>query len=197
MQQEMGKSSVIDPGLGVFAILARFHGVAVEGDRLRHMLGTARIGIPEMLQAAKMIGLKARTRSTDWDRLANTPLPGIAALRDGGFLVIGRVADNRILVQAADEPRPKVLSRAEFEAVWDGQLVLLTRRAKLSDLTRRFDVTWFLGAINKYRNLFGLPAAVRPGDAAVLPGRDRQGAGPSGHEHARRAGVRTGHGFDL
>ena len=58
-------------------------------------------------------------------------------------------------MQAADEPRPRVLSRAQFEAIWDGRLVLLTRRANLSDLTRRFNVTWFLGAINKYRNLFG------------------------------------------
>jgi subfamily B ATP-binding cassette protein HlyB/CyaB len=155
MQQEMGKSQVIDPGFGAFSILARFHGVAVEGERLQHMLGTTQFGIPEMLRAAKMIGLKARWRNTDWDRLAKTPLPGVAALRDGGFLVIGRMADDRILVQAATETRPKVLTRAEFEAIWDGRLVLLTRRAKLSDLARRFDVTWFLGAINKYRNLFG------------------------------------------
>ena len=31
----------------------------------------------------------------------------------------------------------------------------MARRAKLSDLTRRFDVTWFLGAIHKYRHLLG------------------------------------------
>ena len=41
----------------------------------------------------------------------------------------------------------------EFEAVWDGQLILMTGRAALSELSRRFDVTWFLGAIHKYRHL--------------------------------------------
>src|SRR5690348_18369607 len=48
-----------------------------------------------------------------------------------------------------------MLSRAELEAVWDGRLVLMTRRAGLADLGRRFDVTWFLGAIHKYRRLLG------------------------------------------
>src|SRR2546422_593829 len=31
----------------------------------------------------------------------------------------------------------------------------MTRRAVLSDLSRRFDVTWFLGAIHKYRYFLG------------------------------------------
>jgi subfamily B ATP-binding cassette protein HlyB/CyaB len=39
--------------------------------------------------------------------------------------------------------------------LWDGRLVLMARRATLSDLSRRFDVTWFLGAIQKYRRLLG------------------------------------------
>jgi subfamily B ATP-binding cassette protein HlyB/CyaB len=48
-----------------------------------------------------------------------------------------------------------MMSRGEFEAVWDGRLVLMARRAGLSDLGRRFDITWFLGAIHKYRRLLG------------------------------------------
>src|SRR5262249_14201174 len=43
----------------------------------------------------------------------------------------------------------------ELESVWDGRLVLMTRRAGLLDLSRRFDITWFLGAIHKYRRLLG------------------------------------------
>src|SRR5262249_7895043 len=46
-------------------------------------------------------------------------------------------------------------TRAEFEEVWDGRLVLMAGRASLLDLARRFDVTWFLGAIHKYRYLLG------------------------------------------
>jgi subfamily B ATP-binding cassette protein HlyB/CyaB len=140
-----------DPGLYVLTSLLRLHGVGADPEQIRHRFGSARIGIPEMLRCAKELGLKSRERIVDWDGLTTTPLPAIAALRDGGFLLIGKAADNKVLVQAPYGPRPTLLTRSEFQAIWDGRLVLMTRRANLTDLSRRFDVTWFLGAIRKYK----------------------------------------------
>jgi subfamily B ATP-binding cassette protein HlyB/CyaB len=134
-------------------MLLRFHGLSIDPAQIRHQFGTDSIGVPEMLRCARQLGLKARESKTRWDRLARTPLPGIAALRDGGFLLLGKASEDKILVQAPDSPRPKLMTRAELEAVWDGRLVLMTRRARLTDLARRFDVTWFLGAMHKYRGL--------------------------------------------
>ena len=144
-----------DPGLAALVMLLRCHGIGAESGQIRHRCGTATIGITEMLRCAKELGLKARAPTTNWDRLASTPLPGIAALRDGGFLILGKVAEDKVLIQHPSSPRPEAMTRAQFEAVWDGRLVLMARRAKLSDLTRRFDITWFLGAIHKYRHLLG------------------------------------------
>jgi subfamily B ATP-binding cassette protein HlyB/CyaB len=87
--------------------------------------------------------------------LPQTPLPAIAVLKDGGFLLLGHAGEDRVLVQRLSTPRPEALSRGEFEAMWIGRLVLMARRASLSDLSRRFDITWFFGAIQKYRHLFG------------------------------------------
>ena len=134
-------------------MLLRLQGLSVDPGQIRHQLGTDAIGVPEMLRCANQLGLKARESKTRWDRLPRTPLPGIAVLRDGGFLLLGRASEDKILVQVPDQPRPQLMTRAELEAVWDGRLVLMTRRAKLTDLSRRFDVTWFLGAVHKYRGL--------------------------------------------
>ncbi|HZT36111.1 MAG TPA: ABC transporter transmembrane domain-containing protein, partial [Nitrososphaera sp.] len=90
-----------------------------------------------------------------YDRLSKMPLPGIVPLRDGGFLLLGKAGEGMVLVQSPQTPRPQLMTQAEFEAVWDGRLLLIARRANLVDLARRFDVTWFLGAIVKYRNLLG------------------------------------------
>src|SRR5207249_9562593 len=60
---------------------------------------------------------------------------------------------DQVLVQRPSSPRPEAMARAEFEAIWDGRLVLMARRASLTELSRRFDITWFLGAIHKYRYL--------------------------------------------
>jgi subfamily B ATP-binding cassette protein HlyB/CyaB len=144
-----------DSGLGALVMLLRCHGVGAEAGQIRHRCGTATIGVTEMLRCAKDLGLKARARTTNWERLAKTPLPGIAALRDGRFLILGQVGEDKVLVQHPSSTRPEAMTRAQFEAVWDGRLVLMARRATLSDLSRRFDITWFLGAIHKYRHLLG------------------------------------------
>jgi ATP-binding cassette, subfamily B, bacterial HlyB/CyaB len=140
-------------GLAALVALLRFQGVSVDPDQIRHQLGTDAIGVREMLRCANELGLKVRESKPRWDRLARTPLPGIAALRDGGFLLLGRASEDKILVQVPDQSRPQLMTRAEFETLWDGRLVLMTRRAKLTDLSRRFDITWFLGAVRKYRGL--------------------------------------------
>jgi subfamily B ATP-binding cassette protein HlyB/CyaB len=142
-----------DPGLAALVMLLRCHGVGVDSTQIRHRCGTATFGIAEMLRCAKDLGLKARSPTTKWERLASTPLPAIAALGDGDFLILGKVGEDKALIQKPSSPRPEAMTRAQFEAVWDGRLVLMARRAHLSDLTRRFDITWFLGAVHKYRYL--------------------------------------------
>ena len=86
-----------------------------------------------MLRVASEFGLKARARKSAWSRLPNTPLPAIAALKGGGFMLLGKVCEDKVLVQSPSSPRSVLMTQAEFEAVWDGQLVLITRRAGLID----------------------------------------------------------------
>jgi ATP-binding cassette, subfamily B, bacterial HlyB/CyaB len=140
-----------DPGLIALVMLLRFHGVGADPAQIRHHCGTVAIGTADMIRCAKEFGLKARELKTNWARLTKTPLPAIAALKDGGFLLIGKVGDGKAVVQSPKTPRPELMTQDQLEAVWDGRIVLMTRRASLMDLTRRFDITWFLGAIHKYR----------------------------------------------
>jgi ATP-binding cassette, subfamily B, bacterial HlyB/CyaB len=153
MTAEPERRSPTESGLGALVMLLRFQGIGADAEQIRHRFGGVAIGIAEMLRCAKDLGLKARAFKTNWQRLADTPLPGIAVLKDGGFLVIGRIGDGKIIVQAPSAPRPQLLTEEEFAALWDGRIILMTRRAALTDLTRRFDITWFLGAIYKYRGL--------------------------------------------
>jgi ATP-binding cassette, subfamily B, bacterial HlyB/CyaB len=155
MSDETGRMGRLDQGLEALVMLLHFQGVAADREQIRHRLGTDKIGASEILRCARDLGLKARSLRTDWSRLARTPLPAIASLRDGGFMVIGKAADDKVLVQIPGQARPTFMTEAELLAIWDGGLILMTRRAGLSDITRRFDITWFLGAIHKYRRLLG------------------------------------------
>ena len=141
-------------GLAALVMLLRFHGVGADPEQIRHRFGE-NIGVAEMLRCAKEFGVKARVYRSNWARLANTAFPNIAIRKDGRFLILGKIGKDQILLQDPLSQRPEVMSRTDFEAVWDGRLVQMAGRAGLLDLARRFDVTWFLGAIQKYRYLLG------------------------------------------
>ncbi|MET3990315.1 subfamily B ATP-binding cassette protein HlyB/CyaB [Bradyrhizobium sp. JR7.2] len=144
-----------DTGLDALLTLLHLQGVAADRDQLRHRTGTAIFGAAEIIRCAKSLGLKARTYRTQWSRLSGSPLPAIAVLRDGSFMVIAKASADKVLVQSPQAQRPVLMERDELCAIWDGGLILMARRAGLSDLGRHFDITWFIGAIGKYRRLFG------------------------------------------
>jgi subfamily B ATP-binding cassette protein HlyB/CyaB len=152
---EIVNARPLDPGLEALVTLLHLQGVAADAGQIRQRRGTDKIGAPDMLRCAKDLGLKARAYRTDWSRLARTPLPAIAVLRDGGFLVLAKAAEDKVLVQVPLALRPTLMTRDELVAIWDGELILMTRRAALADITRRFGIGWFLGAIHKYRHLLG------------------------------------------
>jgi subfamily B ATP-binding cassette protein HlyB/CyaB len=144
-----------DSGLEALLTLLHLQGVAADREQIKHRLGTATPGAAEMLRCARDLGLKARAYRTDFSRLAKTPLPGIAVLRDGTFMIIAKASEEKVLVQSPGDRRPTLMTRGELAEIWDGGLILMARRAGLTDLTRRFDITWFLGAIRKYKRLLG------------------------------------------
>jgi subfamily B ATP-binding cassette protein HlyB/CyaB len=142
-------------GLAVLVMLMRFQGVAADPAQIEHRFGRAPIGVTEMLRCAKDFRLKARLVKTKWARLATSPLPAIACLRDGGFVAVGKASSDQVLVSDPSLGRPHMMTRAEFEACWDGRLVFMARRAGLGDLSNRFGIGWFVSAIHKYRRLIG------------------------------------------
>lgn len=107
----------------------------------------------QMLRCAKELKLRCRAVRENWLGLKQLPLPAIIQRRDDSFAIVAKVTENDVLVHDPMEKRPQVIKRADFESNWNGCVVLMTRRASLADLARRFDITWFLQAMYKYRRL--------------------------------------------
>jgi len=155
-------SSAPDTGLIGLAMLARFHGVAADPDQLAHDFKEPGrpFGTDQILLAAKTLGLKAKAVRTDWIRLERTPLPALAVDRDGRLFILARLDGDQALIQDPRIERPQVLSQADFTARWSGELILFTSRASLAGDLARFDFTWFIPAVVKYRKLLGEVFAV-------------------------------------
>jgi len=145
-----------DGGVLALTYALQLLGLPADAGRIRHQLGLrGPANAHDLLRAARQFEVKARLVGSSPARLAHTPLPAIACLDDGGFLLIGKVGDDHLLVQDPLAPRPQLLAAADFASRWNGRLLLLSRRASLVELARRFDLSWFVGAIHKYRRILG------------------------------------------
>jgi subfamily B ATP-binding cassette protein HlyB/CyaB len=140
--------------LSCLATLLRFHGIAMGVDTLaRELPSSEAIGADDIVRLARRQDLKARRATSTYDRLAAVPLPALAGAKDGSFFILGRSNDDKVLVHRGAGGAAEVLAKDAFEAMWDGGLIYITRRATLSEFGRQFGISWFMGAIYKYRNL--------------------------------------------
>ncbi|MDY0038032.1 MAG: type I secretion system permease/ATPase [Zoogloea oleivorans] len=151
-----------DTGLIGLVMLARFHQVAADPDQLAHDFKEP--GRPfattQILLAAKRLGLRAKPVRTDFARLDRTPLPALAIDIEGRFFILARVDGDQVLIQDPRVERPQVLPVADFSARWSGELILFASRASLAGELAKFDFTWFIPAVVKYRKLLGEVLAV-------------------------------------
>ncbi|MFC5498552.1 ABC transporter transmembrane domain-containing protein [Caenimonas terrae] len=150
--------------LASLCLIARFHQVAADPATLAHQLGLApaeRVSKDDILRAAKTLGLKARLSRTTQDRLALTPLPAIAVLRDGAgeetMVVLAQCDGSRVLLQrpGSAQPQPVIESVEVFASQWTGEMILVTSRANLVGELAKFDFSWFVPSMVKYRRLLG------------------------------------------
>ena len=90
---------------------------------------------------------------SDFEKLKRLPLP-VLAQGDQGWFVIGRVGADEALIQRPEEPVER-LSRQALNEVWSGQLVLITTREGVAGVAGKFDFTWFIPQVVRYRRLIG------------------------------------------
>ena len=148
-----------DPGLVCLAALLRYHGLPSDPTTLAHQLGAGdeRASRDDLVRLARRQGLKARAiDGRNWANLAKVSLPAIARRADGdGFVILAKIAEDKALIQDGRTMRPEAISRQDFDVLWDGSLILLTRRAALGDFSHKFGIGWFVAAMHKYRRLLG------------------------------------------
>jgi len=147
----------VDTGRACLVMISRFHGVPADDGQLQHQFGTSEhpFDTDTLTRAAKSLGLKARTVHSEWPRLEKIRLPAIAETTRGDYVILAQIAQDKVLIHDPLLARPTVMSRAEFESRWSGKLVLIAKRAGLAEELRRFDFSWFIPAILKYRGLLG------------------------------------------
>lgn len=151
--------------LAALCAIARFHQVAADPATLAHQLGLCAcdsLGTSDLLRAAKHVGLQAKLSRTTVDRLGLAPLPALALMHseEKGLrtVVLAQSDGKRVLFQDLAQPGsagPTIESTEVFASQWTGELILLASRASLAGALAKFDFTWFVPSLIKYRRLLG------------------------------------------
>jgi len=149
------REAAADQPLQGLVLLAQFHGIAANAEQLRHEAGRGSGLFDEtaLLLAAKKLGLKARVIRQPAERLDRVALPALALQRDGTAFVVAKVGDGKVLIHDLGLLRIRILSRDDFAAHYDGRLLTVASRASMVAELAKFDFSWFIPAVVKYRKL--------------------------------------------
>lgn len=126
-----------ESGLWVLQMLLGWQKTTTTVEELGQHIGDNPVGVAEIRRCAREYGFTARIQTTNWEGLAALSLPGIAVLRDGRFLLLGKVNHEKAVIVASSTLRATLITRAEFEAQWDGRLILLEPASAFAKLMHR------------------------------------------------------------
>jgi subfamily B ATP-binding cassette protein HlyB/CyaB len=154
-----------DSGLICLIVLARLHGTAADADQIAHQFRAGDfLTAQELVLAARSLTLHARILSPKVDRLVRLPLPGILLLKDGSFTILAKLEEKhndtddqppvmQALIHDIASGRPRIVPFAELIEQWSGRIILMNSKASLAQELGKFDFTWFIPAVVKYRRL--------------------------------------------
>ena len=158
----MGVRGKMDLGLLSLLMIARHHGIAADEAQLRHEFGPKLFTVETILLGAKRLGMTARLVTQDQDRLDRAPLPAIAIDKERNFFIAvkfgydsGDKTKPRIITQQPGNPTAQVMTQQDFLERWSGQFIFFISKMNYMRDLSKFDFSWFIPAIVKYRRLLG------------------------------------------
>ncbi|WP_319830065.1 type I secretion system permease/ATPase [Psychrobacter sp. FDAARGOS_221] len=147
-----------DFGLAALGILAQYHNISFNPEEIKHKFDLNKDGLSltAWLLAAKSLELKAKNVKKPINRLPFVNLPALIWRDDGKHFILVKIdtEQNRYLTFDLEQDSPSILSQQEFEARYQGTIILVTSRASVVGQLAKFDFTWFIPAVIKYRKIF-------------------------------------------
>lgn len=148
-------------------LFCRLHGLQLDSNQLEHQFlqGDTTMGTGEVLRALGILGFNAKAIAGSLRDLGQCPLPLLASDRTGRLMLVGRVDEQgSVVLQAAGDIAPRMLTRDDFAALWSGEWITAQRNGGVGGAagtmgafpaSARFGFGWFWQSLRKYRMLMG------------------------------------------
>jgi len=143
-----------DTGLICLVRLLQFHKIPADLSQLQHALSlSGPAPAQDIVRLAIKMGVKSKIVNLSLEKLPNLPLPAIIGLKNGEFAILGAIQGDVALIHEAASA-PDKIDMAALKERFDGQVILMTTRADFSK-PGKFDLSWFIPVLMKYRALLG------------------------------------------
>lgn len=137
-------------------ILMHIYKLPVNLDKVKHQYCPNSFDLDELsfLRVLKELDLKAKITKIKSERLNNVSFPAVGISENYGYFILGKEVDGGFLIQKAGES-PEIVTAEELFTFWDGKAILVKQKSSLIKDIKKFDISWFLPVIAKYKKLFG------------------------------------------
>jgi len=147
----------IDSGCHCLVLLARYLQVAADPEAIKHQFDRTQkhFDDEDLLRAAKYIKLKAKKIKIDFAELTKVNLPVIVKTAIGGYEIVLalQIDKQKVVLQTVDSRQPVSLDIEAFVERWTGEIILVSKRSLIPGVSGKFDISWFIPAILKYKKL--------------------------------------------
>lgn len=146
-----------DSALACLAMMAHYHGVAADIERVLHdlALDEAEISLTDFVLAARKAGLHAKQQTPVMARLHLAAFPAVAIDKKGRYFIVGAVKEENgkrtVLIQKPMSRAPEAWTEEKFAEQWGGTLIVIKSKASMIGELAKFDFSWFIPAVIKYR----------------------------------------------
>jgi subfamily B ATP-binding cassette protein HlyB/CyaB len=140
----------MDTALECLVAVARYHGVDLSVDRLKHDFALAENDSIEHLLPfiARKSGFRAKTLKLKWRDLGRLgeAYPVIVRLADGRRVIAIGMRDEKLGIVDPTSKQPEVTTfdKGTFCQSWNGEALLLRRNYAFTDESRPFGFAWFI-----------------------------------------------------
>ncbi len=150
-ENDDSNKSKYDSGMYCFITIARFYGIAVDPEQIKHAFAIEEgMSSEDIIRASKEIGLKSKMANVDFDDLKRMILPAIAKTFLGEYIIVAKIEDDKILILYTNENSPRIIKKDEFDLIFSGNIILFTQRFWKKSNTD-FGIKWFIPDIIKYK----------------------------------------------
>jgi len=151
--QQKAPPAVKDTALVCLVTVARLLDIPADPEQIRRafIVSSAPMDKNLFIRAAKELGLKAKANTPDPELMPKLPIPLVAILKNGNFVVMGRNDGNRVLVFDPYRERPVSVPVEEFMNLWSGEVIMITRRFTLKNIGASFNIAWFIPVFLRYK----------------------------------------------